>query len=60
MKNFTKNLIITALSIFAIISFIRFDVYVWQWSESGRAAYLFAVIVISFIATAIEESVPNK
>jgi len=56
MKNFLKNILIVAVSIFTIVSFIRFDVYVWEWSESGRGAYVFAVLVISFISTAIQES----
>lgn len=60
MKNFSKNLLITVISIFAIVSFIRFDVYVWQWSDSGRGAFVFVSLFISLMATAIEETEPSK
>lgn len=60
MKNFSRNLLITIVSIFTIVSFVRFDVYVWKWSDSGRLAFILASLFISLMATAIEETEPTK
>ena len=56
MNNFLRNLCITIASIFTIVSFIRFDVYIWEWSQSGRGAFIIASLFISLIATAIQET----
>jgi hypothetical protein len=56
MKTFLKSLLVISLSIFTLISFIRLDINVADWGESGRGAYLFFTLVFSFIATAIIES----
>jgi hypothetical protein len=59
MNSFIKNLLITVISIFTIVSFIRFDVYVWQWSEVGRGVFIFMSLFISIMATAIQEETKN-
>lgn len=56
MNNFLRNLCITVASIFTIVSFIRFDVYIWEWSQSGRGAFIIASLFIALIATAIQET----
>jgi hypothetical protein len=60
MNSFIKNLLITVVSIFAVVSFIRFDVYVWEWSDSGRGAFVIVSLFISLMATAMEETEPTK
>jgi hypothetical protein len=59
MNSFIKNLLITVVSIFTIVSFIRFDVYVWEWSDSGRGAFVFMSLLISSVATALQEDAKN-
>jgi hypothetical protein len=56
MKTFLKVFATISLSLFAVISFIRFDVNVSDWEEGGRFAYTFFVLISSFTATAIIES----
>lgn len=56
MAKFSKNLLITIASIFTIVSFIRFDIYIWDWSQSGRGAFVIVSLFISLIATAIQET----
>jgi hypothetical protein len=59
MNSFIKNLLITVVSIFTIVSFIRFDVYVWEWSEVGRGMFIFMSLLISSVATALQEDAKN-
>ena len=59
MNSFIKNLLITVISIFTIVSFIRFDVYVWEWSDVGRGVFVFMSLFISIMATAIQEEIKN-
>jgi hypothetical protein len=59
MNSFIKNLLITVISIFTIVSFIRFDVYVWEWSDIGRGVFVFMSLFISVMATAIQEETKN-
>jgi hypothetical protein len=59
MNSFIKNLLITVVSIFTIVSFIRFDVYVWEWSDVGRGVFVFMSLFISIMATAIQEETKN-
>jgi uncharacterized membrane protein len=59
MNSFIKNLLITVISIFAVVSFIRFDVYVWEWSDVGRGVFVFMSLFISIMATAIQEETKN-
>jgi len=56
MKTFLKSLLISSLSIFAIVSFIRFDVNIADWGESGRGSYLFFTLLFSFVSATIMES----
>lgn len=56
MKTFVKVLLTIGLSIFAVISFIRFDLNVSAWGEAGRGAYTFFTLLFSFVGTAIIES----
>ena len=56
MKKFLKVFTISALSIFAIVSFIRFDINIAEWDEAGRGAFLFFTLLFSGVACAILES----
>jgi hypothetical protein len=56
MKKFLKVFAISALSIFAIVSFIRFDINIAKWDEAGRGAFLFFTLLFSGVACAILES----
>ena len=59
MRNFLKNLGITALSIFTVVSFIRFDINVGTWDVAGRVCFVFFTLLISCLATALQE-IENK
>jgi hypothetical protein len=56
MKTFLKVVLTISISIFALVSFIRFDMNLADWGESGRGVYLFFTLVFSGITTAIIES----
>jgi hypothetical protein len=56
MKTFLKVFAVISLSIFAVISFIRFDINMADWGNGGRGVYLFFVIAFSGIVTAVIES----
>lgn len=56
MKNFLKNLIITAVSIFAIVSFVTLDINVTNWGNGGRICFVFFTLLITSVSTAIQES----
>ena len=61
MKTFLKVFATISISIFAIVSFIRFEVSIGDWAETGRGAFLFVTLMFSFIATAlIEDNKVNK
>jgi hypothetical protein len=55
MRNFLKNLGVTAVTIFTIISFIRWDIDVSDWDNSGRLFYTVVVLFISGIITKLQE-----
>jgi len=55
MGNFLKNLGVTAVTIFTIISFIRWDIDVSDWDNSGRLFYTVVVLFISGIITKLQE-----
>jgi hypothetical protein len=56
MRTFIKVLSIVALSIYAIVSFIRLDLDIRNWVIEGRMIYVFCCLVISVIVSAIIES----
>lgn len=56
MKTFVKLFLTIAVSVFAIVSFIRFDFNVAEWGDGGRGAYTFFVLLFSFVGTAIIEA----
>jgi len=49
MKSFLKTLTIVALSIFLIVSFIRFSLDVSAWTDLGRGAFTFFSILFSVL-----------
>lgn len=55
MRTFLKNLGITALSIFIVVSFIRFDINISTWNVEGRVSFVFFTLLISCLATALEK-----
>lgn len=57
MKNFLKNLAITAVSIFTVVSFIRFDINVGTWDMAGRICFVFFTLLISCLFTALQEEI---
>lgn len=59
MRNFLKNLGITAVGIFTIVSFIRLDINISDWDNSGRFIYTVVVLLISCITTAVQEESKN-
>lgn len=56
MKTFLKVLLAISLSIYSIISFIRLDLSIDDWGNSGRAIFLFFVLVFSAIVSIVIES----
>jgi hypothetical protein len=59
MKNYLKNLSFTMLSIFIVVSFIRFDFNVSDWSAGGRGLFLFFSVFIAGFASIVQEDI-NK
>lgn len=59
MRNFLKNLSITAVAIFTIVSFIRWDINIGYWDNSGRFIYVVAVLFVTCLATALQEESNN-
>ena len=59
LKTFLKSLLVTSLTIFSVVSFIRLDINVAEWQEGGRFIYTFIVLVVSVISSAIIESENN-
>jgi hypothetical protein len=55
MRTFFKNLSITAVAILAIVSFIRWDINVADWDNSGRFIFTVAVLFIACITSAVQE-----
>jgi hypothetical protein len=56
MKNFLKNLAITAVSIFIVVSFIRFDINVGTWDMAGRVCFVFFTLLIACMATSLQDN----
>jgi hypothetical protein len=59
MRNYLKNLAFTMVSIFIVVSFIRFDLNVADWSAGGRGLFLFFSVLIAGFASVIQEDI-NK
>jgi hypothetical protein len=60
MHKFIAILLIVLISLYLIIAFISFLPNPSDWGNGGRGAFTIAVLVISCVAAAIEESVNNK
>jgi hypothetical protein len=59
MHKFIAILLIVLISLYLIIAFISFVPNPSNWGDGGRGAFTIAVLVISCIAAAIEESCKN-
>jgi accessory gene regulator protein AgrB len=55
MRNFLKTFTILSVSLYLVISFIRFDLNVSNWDELGRGAFMFITIFISGLITLIND-----
>lgn len=53
MKDFAKVFLVVGAVVFAVVSFIRFDININEWGEAGRGAYLFFVFGCSLITTGV-------
>ncbi len=56
MKNYLKNLAFTMLTIFIVVSFIRFDLNVANWDSLGRGFFVFFSVLFAGFASAIQET----
>ncbi len=56
MRNFLKNLGIATVSVFIVVSFIRFDVNVRTWDTSGRFFFVFITLLIACIVTSLQDN----
>jgi hypothetical protein len=56
MKNFLINLAVTIVSMYSIIAFISFMPNPATWDCGGRGAFAVFSLLISAVATAIQES----
>lgn len=59
MRNYLKNLAFTMVALFIVVSFIRFDLNVADWSAGGRGLFLFFSIFIAVFASIVQEDI-NK
>jgi hypothetical protein len=59
MRNYLKNLAFTMVALFIVVSFIRFDLNVVDWSTGGRGLFLFFSIFIAVFASIAQEDI-NK
>jgi hypothetical protein len=59
MRNYLKNLAFTMVALFIVVSFIRFDFNVSDWSAGGRGLFLFFSVLIAGFASVIQEDI-NK
>lgn len=55
MRNFLKTFTILSVSLYLVISFIRFDLNVSNWDELGRGFFMFITIFISGLITLIND-----
>ena len=55
MRNFLKTFTILSVSLYLVISFIRFDLNVGNWDELGRGFFMFITIFISGLFTLIND-----
>lgn len=60
MHKFIAILLIVIIFLYLVIAFISFMPNPSNWGSSGRGAFTVAVLVISCVAAAIEESVNNN
>jgi hypothetical protein len=56
MKNFLINLAITILSLYTIVAFISFMPNPATWDCGGRGAFAIFSLIITAVATAIQDS----
>jgi len=59
MHKFIAMLLIVAIFLYLIIAFISFLPNPRDWDNGGRGAFVIASLVISCIASAIDESINN-
>lgn len=55
MRNFLKTFTILSVSLYLVISFIRFDLNVANWDQLGRGFFMFITIFISGLFTLIND-----
>ena len=60
MNKFIAILLIVIISLYLIIAFISFVPNPSNWGNGGRGAFVVVSLVISCIASAIEESCKNN
>jgi len=60
MKNFLTNLAITIVSMYSIIAFISFMPNPATWDCGGRGAFAVFSLMISAVASAIQDSIKSE
>lgn len=60
MKNFLINLAVTIISMYVVVAFISFVPNPSQWDCGGRGAFAIFSLLITCVATAIQDSVTDK
>lgn len=55
MRNFLKTFTILSVSLYLVISFIRFDLNIANWDQLGRGFFMFITIFISGLITLIND-----
>jgi hypothetical protein len=56
MRKFLINLAITVASFYAVVCFVSFTPNPSHWDVGGRAAFTMFSLLVSLVATAIQES----
>jgi hypothetical protein len=60
MHKFIAIVLMVFICLYLVIAFISFLPNPSDWGNGGRGAFTIAVLVISCVAAAIEESINNK
>ena len=60
MKSFLKTFAIVGLSIFLVVSFIRFSLDVSAWTDLGRGAFTFFTLLFSALYEGIINADNNQ
>lgn len=59
MKKFSINLIITTVSIFVVVCFVRMDMNINSWGHVGRAMFILITLFVTWLVTVVQDNSNN-